>query len=78
MLMHEDASFLSIVRRIKAIPKQEEGWKHNSIFRTIFRTIVHCKTESRMLIIDGGSKMNVVSKATNRTTSKIIQGSVDK
>ena len=56
--MHEDASFLSIVRRIKAIPKQEEGWKCNSIFRTIV--------------------LNVVSKATNRTTSKIIQGSVDK
>ena len=25
---------------------------------------MHCKTESQMLIIDGGSKMNVVSKAT--------------
>ena len=58
--MHGDASFLSIVRGIKAIPKQEEGWKHNSIFRTI----VCCEIESRMLIIDGGSEMNVVSKAT--------------
>ena len=24
---------------------------------------MHCKTESQMLIIDGGSKMNVVSKS---------------
>ena len=55
----EDTSLLSVVRHIRAIPKQEEDWKHTSTFRTI----VCCETISQMLIIDGGREMNVVFEA---------------
>ena len=58
--LEEDTSLLLVVRRILAAPNQEEDWKCNSIFQTIVR----CGTKARMLIIDGDSDMNVVSKAT--------------
>ena len=58
--LEEDMSLLSIVRRILAAPNQEDDWKCTSIFPTMVR----CGTEVRILIIDGGSNMNVVSKAT--------------
>ena len=58
--LEEDTSLLLVVRHILAAPNQEEDWKCNSIFQTIVR----CGTKARMLIIDGDSDMNVVSKAT--------------
>ena len=57
--LEEDTSLLSIVRCILAAPNQEEDWKCTSIFPTTVR----CGTEVWMLIIDGGSDMNVVSEA---------------
>ena len=58
--LEEDISLLSVVRRILAAPNQEEDWKCTPIFPTIVR----CGTEVWMLIIDGGSNMNVVSEAS--------------
>ena len=56
----EDTSLFLDVGHIWAIPKHEEDWKQTSTFRTI----VHCEAKSWMLIIDGGSEMNVGSEAT--------------
>ena len=56
----EDTSLISVVRHILVAPMQEEDWKRTSIFQTI----VHCGTETQMLIINSCNGMNVVSKAT--------------
>lgn len=58
--VEEDTTLLLVVRCILATPKQEKDWKRTSIFQIIVR----CGTEAQMLIINGGSGMNVVSKAT--------------
>ncbi len=80
--VEEDTSLLSVVRRVlTAIKQEKEDWKRTSIFQTIVR----CGTEARMLIIDGGSCMNVVSEATVKRLKlpmephpQPIQGSMDK
>ena len=57
----EDTSYLSVVRRLLSAPKsQKEDWRRTSIFQTL----VCCGQETRKLIIDGGSSMNVVSEST--------------
>uniref|UniRef100_A0A7N2KQN2 Uncharacterized protein n=1 Tax=Quercus lobata TaxID=97700 RepID=A0A7N2KQN2_QUELO len=58
--LEEETSLLSVVRRILVAPNQEENWKCTSIFQTIVRR----GTKAWMIIIDGGSDMNVVSEAT--------------
>ena len=57
-LEEEDTSLLSVIRHIRAAPKPEEDCKPT----LIFRSIVCCGTEARMIIIDGGS--DIVFAAT--------------
>ena len=59
-LEEEDTSLLSVIRHIRAAPKPEEDWKPT----LIFRTIVCCGTEAQMIIIDGGSDIDIVFAAT--------------
>jgi len=57
----EDSSRLSLVKHIGAASRQEkEGLRQTCIFQTL----VNCGNESRKLIIDGRSKLNVVSEST--------------
>nr|XP_027124342.1 uncharacterized protein LOC113741054 [Coffea arabica] len=57
----DDTSYLSVLRRLLSAPKsQKEDWRRTSIFQTL----VCCGQETRKLIIDGGSSMNVVSEST--------------
>ena len=58
--LEEGMSHLLVVGRILATPNQDEDWKHTSIFQTMVR----CGIEAWMLIIDGGSDINVVSETT--------------
>lgn len=58
--VEEDTSLFSVVRHILVAPMQKEDWKRT----LIFQTIVRCGSEAQMLIINSGSAMNVVSKAT--------------
>ena len=58
--LEEGMSLLLVVGRILATPNQDEDWKHTSIFQTM----ICCGIDARMLIIDGGSDINVVSEAT--------------
>ena len=58
--LEEGMSHLLVVGRILATPNQDEDWKHTSKFQTMVR----CGIEAWMLIIDGGSDINVVSETT--------------